>query len=62
MVNHNPDTVYTVALSRAEIFELLLACSHVSWENEDFTRARRKLRRLMKDSKAPKTAPKMGVA
>jgi hypothetical protein len=62
MVNHNPDTVYTVALSRAEIFELLLACSHVSWENEDFTSARRKLRRLMKDSKAPKTAPKMGVA
>ena len=39
------DPVTTVALSRAEIYELLNACQWVDLENKDFVNARNKLRR-----------------
>lgn len=47
MAKHNPDTVTTVALSHAEIYELLEACKCVDWENQDYMNARSKLQRAV---------------
>jgi len=48
MAKINPETITTVALSHAEIHELLEACSAVDWENHDYLSARAKLRRAVK--------------
>lgn len=47
MAKHNPEAVTTVALSHAEIYELLESCKCVDWENQDFLSARAKLRRAV---------------
>ena len=53
MTKHNPNSVTTIALSSAEIFELLEACNCVDWENPDYLSARAKLRRSVADPKPP---------
>lgn len=47
MAKHTPDQITTVALSHAEIYELLQSCKEVDWENQDFLSARAKLRRAV---------------
>lgn len=56
MAKHNPESVTTVALSHAEIYELLEACTCVDWENPDFLSARAKLRKSVRTPK-PVEAP-----
>lgn len=55
MTKHTPESVTTVALSHAEIYELLEACSAVDWENHDYLSARAKLRRAVREAKATTT-------
>lgn len=47
MAKHNPESVTTVALSHAEIYELLEAADTVRLPNFDLLSARAKLRRVV---------------
>lgn len=57
MAKHTPDQVTTVALSHAEIYELLHASTSVFLEDPDLVSAKHKLRRAVATPKPVESSP-----